>query len=491
MKKQDFKNLVEPFIYENLKYDNYEVYKMDPINLLTWNRFDLAFKLFYLDYKAKNNQLALQVYREDIKSQTLGSFEEFGKEEKDTFAKYILEFEKTFYSIKKNGFRKDETVIPLSEANTILNGAHRVASAIYLHKEVSCVKLDLPIMTCDYKYFYERNVPVDVLDMVATKFIEYSENTYIAFLWPSGAGNNIEAESKFSNIVYKKKIKLTPTGGFNLLYELYAHMDWVGSKIDGYRGIQQKLVECFPCFESFTVIVFQSESLEKVRMIKEQVREIHNIGFSSIHITDTKEEAIRVSRLILNENGLHFLNYAKPKKYKSTYNKIEKFKSFIEKNEATPNEILLDSGIVLSIYGLRESCDIDYFIDDNSKIKYTDKEFEYHDEELKYHNEEKFELIYNPRFYFYFDDLKFISFAQLYKMKKNRNGEKDINDCKIMEALIENNAIKKKINQIKQSFFYFKIKAKKNIWEFIFNVLRKTRLYYFTRIIYRKLRGRK
>lgn len=485
------KGKLEPFIYEKLDRNEYEVIKKNPTELLTWNRPDLAFKLFYLDNKDKVKELAEKVYYQDIKSQTLGSFEEFGNDEKSSFEKYIKEFEHTYEDIKNNGFDESKTLVPLSKVGTIINGAHRVASAIHLNEQVACIDTKLPIMTCDYKYFYERNVSEDVLDAVAQKFIEYAENTYIAFLWPSGKDSKNEAEDKFSNIVYKKKISLTPNGAFNLLHELYKHMDWVGDKSNGYKGIQQKLIECFPFFEPFTVIVFQAESLEKVREIKEEVRKIYNIGFSSIHITDTKEEAIGISRLILNDNGLHFLNYAKPSKIEFVKEKITEFKKFIQNNDLSPSDILVDSSFILSLYGLREAKDIDYLVDENNKIKILHNDYEEHDSELKYHEISKTKLLYDQAFHFYFNGIKFISFNQLYKMKKNRAEEKDKNDCKMMDALIENNALKKRIGLIKQSLFYFKIKSKKNIREAIFYLLKTTKLYEPIRTIYRKVRGRK
>lgn len=489
--KSKLKYKLEPFIYEKLDQTEYELTKINPQKLLAWNRLDLAFKLFYLDNKDKLNELAEKVYYQDIKSQTLGSFEEFGNDKKNSFKKYIREFEYTYKNIKNNGFDENKTIIPLSEIGTIINGAHRVASAIHLNEQVTCIDTKLPIMTCDYKYFYERNVSEDVLDVVTQKFVEHAEDTYIAFLWPSGKGSKSEAEDKFSSIVYKKKISLTANGAFNLLYELYKHMDWVGDKSNGYKGIQQKLIECFPFFEPFTVIVFQAKSLEKVREIKEEVRKIYDIGFSSIHITDTKEEAIRISRLILNENGLHFLNYAKPSKIDFVNKELSEFKSFIASNNIDSNEILIDSSFVLSLYGLREAKDIDYLLDDNNKIKFLKKDYEEHDSELKYHGVDKLNLLYDQYYHFWFNDLKFISFNQLYKMKKNRAEEKDNNDCKMMEALIENSALKKRIGQIKQSIFYFKIKSKKNIRETIFNFLKITKLYEPIRAIYRRVRDRK
>jgi hypothetical protein len=219
------------------------------------------------------------------------------------------------------------------------------------------------------------------------------------------------------------------------------------------------------------IIAFQANSLDDVLKIKDKVREIFNVGKHSIHITDTKEEAIRVARVVFNDNSIHFLNYAKPNRYISTHTKIDKFKEFIAHNGLYANGVVLDNEMVLSIYGLRESSNTDYFVDDNEKLKYhdeeleyNDEELEYHDEELEYHDEEKLELIYNPKNYFYFNDFKFISFNQLYKMKQNRadknSDKKDINDCKMMEALIENDRFKKIVNKWKQNIYYAKIKAR-------------------------------
>ena len=181
-----------------------------------------------------------------------------------------------------------------------------------------------------------------------------------------------------------------------------------------------------------------------------------------------------------NDNGIHFLNYAKPNKYKSSHKNIDKFKSFIKNNKINSNDIVLDSGMILSVYGLREASDIDYL--SNSTIN-----LEYHDEELEYHDEEKDNLIYNPKYYFYFNDIKFLSFEQLYKMKKNRAEQKDINDCKMMEALIENNKFKQFKNKIKQNIYYGNIKLKVKI----IDLLHKMKLYNFIRFIYRSIKGKR
>ena len=461
--KNKLKTLIEAHFENTLSKDTYTITKKKAIELLTHNRFDLAFKLFYLDMKNKNYLLAKSVYIEHIKAFSLGEFTEPGNENKNTPERFIEEFDQTFSSIKKNGFDSKQTLLPLSKDGSISNGAHRVASAIYLNKEVECVEIDSDSDIYDYQFFYERNVEQKILDIVATEFIKFASNVHIAFLWPVGKETNKKIENIIPNILYKKKIKLNHNGAHNLLSQIYFGEEWLGNIENNFAGTEGKLIECFKTFDAFDVIAFQSSNLEEVLKIKDRVRELVGVGKHSIHITDTRDEALRVANVIFNDNTLHFLNYAKPNKYLSTHKKLEKYRNFLKQNDSLLSDSVLDSGIVLSAYGLRECSDIDYFIDDNNKLNYYDEELESHDEELKFHDEDKLNMIYNPKYYFYFNDIKFISFTQLYKMKSNRAEEKDINDCKMMEALIENNKFKEVLNKFQQNIYYGKVKIKRKI----------------------------
>jgi len=458
--KENLRQLLEPHFRKDLKKEKYKVKSLAATELLTYTRFDIAFKLLYLEMLEYGVSFSKHIYKEHIRAFSLGKFIEPGNKEKNSIDGFVNSFKKTFEDIKLNGFDANKTLIPLSKNGSIANGAHRVASAIYLGKDVDCVEIDTGDHIYDYKFFYSRNISSSILDTVVTKFGDYSDNLHIAFLWPTAKGYDEEIEKIIPNIVYRKEIKLNPNGAHNLISQIYYGEEWLGSVEDDFRGSQGKLVECFNNFEPVRIIAFQAESLNEVLEIKDKVRDIFNVGKHSIHITDTKEEAIRVARVAFNDNSIHFLNYAKPNQYISTYRKIGIFKQFIKKNKINLNDVVLDSGIVLSVYGLRECSDVDYFVDDNDKLRYHDEELEYHDEELEYHNEEKIEMIFNPKYYFYFNDIKFISLNQVYRMKKNRAEEKDVNDCKIMEALIEDNKIKELVSKFNQNIFYFKIKIR-------------------------------
>lgn len=487
VKKEALRGLIDEFLYNRLHKSEYALSDVNALDLLTWNRFDLAFKLFYLDTQNALPKLAEEVYKYDINAQTLGKFVEVGNEQnKSDFNKYVEKFKKICEAIEVGGFNAEESIVPVSPDGTILNGAHRVTAAIKNKKSVKVASIDIPAAVSDYKYFYKRNVPSEILDLVAKKYIEYSENIFIAFLWPSGKGYKEEVESAFSRVVYKKEIELSENGAFNLLFELYNHMDWVGNEKNGYKGIQRKLIECFPNFNKFTVIVFQSDSIEDVRKIKERVRNIYNLGYSSIHITDTKEEALNISRYLFNKNGLHFLNYAFPRKFKQTQTCIEQIDRFIAQNGLDAKNIVMDGSITLALYGLRESKDIDYFVNDNSAVTVSFPEFEKHDTELTFHNAKKDQLIFDSHYYFHYRGLKFISFAQLFEMKKKRNGIKDITDCKMMEAFVLQDRFGIKINKIKQYFLYQSLRYFKMIHDFGVIILKSIYIYELARKLYWK-----
>ena len=486
MNRSELSALIDPHFLSDLKANAYIVNRVKPIFFLTANRFDLGFKLVFLEMMNKDIEFAQKIYRENISACGLGKFFEPGNQNKNSFNDFLTSFNETYINIKENGFDENKSLIPLSKNGSIANGSHRVASAIFLARDVQSVKIDTDNHIYDYHFFKERGVLSSVLDVVATTFISYSANTHIAFIWPSAVGYDKEVKSIIPNIIYRKSIQLNKNGAHNLLSQIYFGEEWLGSVEDNFKGAEGKLVECFNNEKPIRVIAFHAESLNDVAKIKNKIRDIFNIDKHSIHITDTSKEVNRVARIVFNDNSIHFLNHAKPNKYASTHNKVAAFKKFISNSDACHDDVILDGSMVLSAYGIREANDIDYFTNENSKVDIKNDTFECHDSELKYHDIEKLSLIHNPQYYFYFNDVKFVSFEQIYKMKKNRNEVKDLTDCKSMEALLENNKTKAILNKFRQSFFYQKIKIKVTLIKFLrFAGLHAT-LKFFYRLIVKK-----
>lgn len=452
--------LIEPHFHNELIEKEYKIKTLKAKDLLVHTRFDLAFKILYLENINKKVKFAHRFYKEHIRAFSLGNFKELGNKEKNNIAKYIKNFHEIYKDIKLNGFDSSKTLIPLSSKGYIANGAHRVASAIYTNKNLKCVEIDTTNPNYNYKFFYNRNISSKILDTVATKFVEYANNIYIALIWPTAQGHDNEIEQIIPNIVYRKDILLNPNGAHNLISQVYYGEKWLGNIKNNFIGSQGKLVECFKNFNPVKVIAFQANNLNEVMDVKNKIRKIFNIGKSSIHINDTRNEAIRVARVLFNDNSIHFLNNAKFCRYISTRTKIDEFKKFINKNKLNTDDIIIDSSLILSCYGIREAKDTDFIYNSENKIKFKFNNINIHNEVLKNYKLLKNELIYNPNNYFYFNELKFVSFDNLYKMKKSRNETKDKNDCKMMEAFMENNQIKIVINRLKQNFYYIIIKLK-------------------------------
>ncbi len=485
LEKQKLKGRIEGFIFEKLKEGIYKTSRFAPSKLLTHNRFDLGLKLAYLLYRKDLPSLAREIYYHDIRSQTLSAFKEHGNHEKYSFNIYIDHFTKTFADIEENGFDESKTLVPLSSNGTILNAAHRVASAIYLNKEVTCVSTKLDEICPNYQYFADRNTPEDILDIGAITFSQYAESTYLAFLWPSGRKYYNKTEILFPNVVYRKEIKLTSQGALNLLIELYKHMDWLGENENNFPGAHKKLTECFTDFEGFTVVLFQAENIERVRKIKKHIRDINKIGFSSVHITDTIDEVKRIAHLIFNRNGVHFLNYGNPHKFESTLKIVNCLNSL---DRDTLKKFVLSGSMTLSVYGIREANDVDYFSNENLPPTGAHLNVESHDSQLFHHKLDKSSLIYDPKYHFQYLNIKFISFEQVYRFKKNRNEEKDRNDCRLMSSLIEKDDLGFFLFKVKQSVFYKKLVIKDRCRTYTINLLKIAGIHDIVRKMYQKLK---
>ncbi|MDA9277874.1 hypothetical protein N9P85_00595 [Amylibacter sp.] len=477
---------VEPFILDQIQGEKVELVSYNSIDLLTPSRFDVALKLAFLSLRSYVPDFANEIYYNDIRAQTLGNFSEIGDTTKNSFEKYIKVFEDTFQSITRNGFDENLTVLPLDRNNSILNGSHRLSSAILNKKRVSCILTNLTPMEPTYEYFRKRNVPDYILDVGAIKYAEFSENCYLAFLWPSGRNNAKFSENLFKKVVYKKNIKLNRTGAENLLIELYKHMDWSGVKNHSFTGIYQKLSECFTDFGKFTVIMFEADSLDEVREIKKQIREINNIGYSSVHITDTKEEVIRISKLLFNHNSIHFLNTAQPYRLPGLQEKFRMLREHLGAKRDISGLLLCGSN-TLGVYGIRRPRDIDYLAS-GEQLSIPEFDFYPHDSQLDYYSSDKLNLIYNPNYYFEYLGFKFLAFSEAFNFKTNRGEPKDEYDCASMKLISTERSYYFMLQSFQKYLLYKMILILGKSKYFIFLILKVTRTYRVVRGLYRQFK---
>ena len=468
LKKEELADLIEDNFVNYATSDEYKIIEVYGQDLLTWNRLDIAVKTLYLEMLNHDVDFATKLYKDHIRAFSLGKYSEPGDNKKNNLNHYYEAFENIFNSIKNNGFDCSKTIIPLSKNSTLGNGSHRVASSIVSNKKVMCVKLSCDDQIYNYKFFLDRKMSTQDVDLVVNDFIERANNVFIALVWPSAKGGDEKLMKMIPNIIYRKDVRLNYNGAHNLLSQVYYNEPWVGGVENNFNGVRGKLVECFISFLPVKAIAFQANSLEQVLKIKHNIRSVYNIGKHSIHITDTKEEAIRLGRLLFNDNSLHFLNFAKPNLRPRVHKNIAKFKLLLKEQKIDPKNVLIKSDIVLSLYNKGNMEEVDYFT--------------LSDENVENPKSHKNETILNPNFHFYYNDLKFVSYKTLFNWKKN---EKDISALSIMRPLIKTNRLNQILVVIKQSITYKKVRVKINL----IKMLKRLGLFKLTYWIFNKLRG--
>ncbi|WP_031388661.1 hypothetical protein [Desulfonatronum thiodismutans] len=469
----------------------YTVHWAPPEELVKWNRLDIGMRTLYLKLKNKTPDLAEKIYFEALRAQTLGSLVDPDNPKKSDFNIFKKVFDEVSNEIYSKNFDIEKTLLPVSKNGSIINGAHRLSAALFHGKDVAFIQTTLPSIICDHQYFFNCAVPLRIIEQSVIQFLHYARNCFIAFLWPSSSINIHLAEKLFGNIIYKKKISLTNKGAINLLYQCYHHMDWFGDEYSNYRGLYQKLFECFPKLDDVNMIIFQADAgIGHVRVIKEHIRVVNGHGYSSIHITNTHEETLRLASLLCNENGLHYLNHAELLKGKH-HQILNQVLSLSNENNIHTNEFAIDGSWLLELYGLRESNDVVILTASGRDDIYRSLNIDSPAEAVKYHGKSVNELVYNPDNHFFLFGVKLIGLQQLINMKRNRREAKDLSDVQLMSGLIENKRLEMLRVRLVQRWLYARIQMRKNIFNLVGIILRCIGLYQPVRAMYHYIISRK
>lgn len=446
-------------------------------NLLTTNRLDVIFKFLYLKFKKTSPRFAKQLYHDHIKIITNGLFEEKDNGKK-RFNDFIDVFEVINKSIETEGFNTKISKIPISNDGSISNGAHRLASSLFNDVNVKTIQTNQQSHNYNYKFFKDRALENHLLEFGVLNYLLLTENNFLAIIWPS-ADKNIDYMKFFSDILYDKKMSLNSDGAQNFVAQVYKDYNWIGSFKEGYSGAITKVAEAFKNFGDIHFIFFKMKSFDEVSKLKNKLRNLFAIGKASIHITDNNKETIELGKIILNPNSLHFLNNSKPYVFESVFKKLNELKKLLHHNNINLDDIVLTSSTILGIYGYREPSDIDFLSAEDFNLNQS---LQSHNYLIDYYKKDKNELIYNPRYHFYYSDFKFISLDEIIKFKKNRNEIKDRLDLELI----------KRKQSFNKTIFLLKLrnslnKSKFKLIAFMIPLSKKYNFYNFAKWIYKKI----
>lgn len=421
----------------------YKIEYINPEELFVPGRIDLVVKLKYIEYKEQQQDMTFikELYKSHIEAFTKGLFKEAGSDSKHSIEKYFETFDLLIDKISQNGIDSKISVIPVGQDNQIMDGSHRVAIAKYFNHKVPIIRFPDLRADNDIKFFQSRLLNKEYIDYIACEFAKLKDNIFIAISWPRAIGQSEETESiikKRAHIIYRKDIKLSYNGLRNFIIQTYCEHDWLGSAEQHFSGATPQIEGCYDKSGTMNVYLLESESIENILKIKEEVRALYNIGNYSMHSTDTKEETLKLAHILFNGNSVSFLNNGKPDFYIQLNKALEDYKQKIIHNNFCLDDFIVDSSTVMGLYGIRKVNDIDYLSNEINANAIDTKMIQNHEDYLRYHSCDKSELINNPEKHFYYNDMKFITLSVLKEFKEKRGERKDLIDSKMISSIINN-----------------------------------------------------
>ena len=414
------------------------------IDMVTPYRFDVIIKYLYAKsiIEGFKTDYFKEMYKEHLR--LWNGFKEYDNPNKNTFESFDNEFKLIINSIQKKGFDPEVSKIPITEDKYIVNGAHRLAAALACNKEIVTKSANMPTdgqKDCSWDGLFKGlNLSEKYANQAAIEYSKLKNNVYVVTLFPSTKGDfksAIEIIKNYGKLVYYRQINLKNNGPLNLMKELYVGEEWAGGHFNNYNGFRLKESLCFTSEHPTWAFLAEFDSIETTRIVKNKIREKHGVGNHSVHINDTHEQTLRLSKIFFNDNSIHHLNNTPQFNYLKFENTISSFKNLIEKNNLDIDDYCLVGSSPLSVYGLREGEDLDYLhinsfnIKDDKDLIHSHNEYGKNLYGLNYD-----EIILNPDNHFYSRGVKFASLNVIKNMKQKRNEPKDIIDINLINTLL-------------------------------------------------------
>ena len=450
--KKDLIKFVNKNIYKLLADDYYIKYHVNAKDLLSVDRVDVIVKYLYVKFKEENIEcdFSNKLYLKHIN--LINGFYENDESKKIGKNSFLKSFDLLIYNIKNFGF-ENNSLIPLNKDNSILDGSHRLSCALYFNHQLPVFNLNFKGQKLNFSFFKKIGLSTIELDYLAHNFTILKGNLHAVHVWPSAVGKDdelVDTLNSFGKIIYRKNIDLSLTGLVNLIRQVYSKESWLGTYKNDFSGARNKARWCYKPHNSLRF--FLIESSEDLVILKNEIREIFNIGKHSVHINDEKYETILSSKLLLNQNSVHWLNNCGKRFFNKYDSLLQSFKEWIKFNNLDENNFAVIGG-ALAIYGYKNSHDLDFITTYNDLPTLSNDFIELELEKLNYTKQTLHDLIHDPKNYFYYYGIKIINLNVIEEIKSNRFRSSDIDDLKILRALINNKGYKKSFSDYFSNFF--------------------------------------
>ncbi|MGD0729652.1 MAG: hypothetical protein ABR956_00205 [Terracidiphilus sp.] len=338
------------------------------------------------------------------------------------------------------------SIIPLAADRTPLNGAHRIAAALLLGKSVACVttEVDPGHIKWDHRFFERRaeltGFPhqTDIFDAMALEFCRMLPNIAIAIKFPAAKGRDEEVDRilrEHATIFYRKAVTLENNGPVHFMRTVYEAEPWLGSYESDFDGARRKADLCFAHSGPVRFFLLAFDDQAQLTRAKERIRGIFGIEKHSIHITDTRHEALRVARLAFSNPSIGFIN-TRPLKEMPVFDQLlARYREALDGTEDS-DDFCIDGSAVMAAYGIRDCADLDYISHGARELQTGPREpIGIHNDYAKHYGAKTLDdIIFCHRNHFYLSGMKFASLANVRDWKLARGEAKDQVDVALIDV---------------------------------------------------------
>ena len=385
---------------------------------LTWNRLDIAIKLYYLEQsELRMSIFAEELYDAHIHAFSLGDFREPGNDVKTDPASFRSAFRTIAESVRIDGFDPDRSLIPVASDGSFINGGHRAACALFLNRRVHVVETGLPPVRYDHRFFRSRGMDDDLLEAAIVKYMERSPRSRLALVWP-GAGDARQIEATLGPLIYRKEFRLTTNGAASLVDFLRDEVKATDIEPSRFRPDRRHLV-----------LAFDQDDPAPFRS-SDAMPEAPERRPDGVHLLSSHERSLDLARLLLNERSVRFLNAASPKRFASTSRLTADFRAALERSEWSTESAVLDSGMLLAVSGIHEARTADFM----SPLALADAAASASVVQQTCGAEIK-EILQDPRRHLHHGGLKFLSVSEAVETARSRRSPEALDHLRHLASL--------------------------------------------------------
>lgn len=408
---------------------------VSPLEMATGSRLDIFARTDFVlsTVTGLGKSWSLQLYRSYLNAAGISSNDK--EDDKESIMDYISSFSELINSMINDGFDEQKGSIPVGDAG-IINGAHRVATALVLDREIVVQRTEDPASIIDYRWLEKSGLNQDYINYMAFELLRRKPNAraYVIFDIQNHLCDKLEREIRIdSDIVIRRRILLTEVGKRRIISLLYDYNEWWSADL-----LEQFVIERFDGNESIVDIIFTLENnLSERQTKKEDLRSTlaNDIFERKIHGTDDYFDTLWLAESVLNANSIAFLNCSPIGSEDELLRRIGKPLQNSQTNRLI-GDWCIDGSAVLELHGLRPANDIDYiYYGQNFVPVNVFRNGDCHNSHYELNSVPIDEIIFNPRMHFYFKGIKFISLSMLLQQKFETNSENSLTDCHLIFKL--------------------------------------------------------